>query len=261
MADPPTDAVTDAATDPHPRWTAVVTGASRGLGLAVTTELVRRGWHVIVDGRDAAALHRAVSSLPEAGVTAVPGDVCDPLHRERLRRAAATAGGLRLVVNNASILGPSPQPGLADYPVDQLRMVFEVNVVAPLALLQRLLPLLDPGGARVVNVSSDAGIEAYAGWGGYGSSKAALDHLSAVLAVEHPQLRIYALDPGDMNTRMHQDAFPGQDISDLPSPQSVVPAFMVLVDADLPSGRYRAGDLAAHRQQRAHTGQVTEVLA
>jgi NAD(P)-dependent dehydrogenase (short-subunit alcohol dehydrogenase family) len=222
---------------------AIVTGASRGLGLALTTALAQRGWRVVADGRNAAALQRAVGHL--ASVTAVPGDVSDAAHRDRLRAAAAQAGGVDLLVNNASLLGPSPQPPLADYPLDVFRRVYEVNVLAPLALVQCVLPLLTGRGGVVVNVSSDAGGEAYAGWGGYGSSKAALDQISAVLAVEHPDQRIYAFDPGDMNTQMHQEAFPGEDISDRPSPDSVVPALLRLVDTRLPSGRYRAAQLLA----------------
>lgn len=238
---------------------AVVTGASRGLGLALTTELVRRGWHVIADARDAARLADAVNALPvqalpapnaakavaaAEAVTAVPGDVADAAHRRDLADAVACAGRLDLLVNNASVLGPSPQPRLADYPIDVLEHVYAVNTIAPLALLQLLLEPLTQWGGGVVNVSSDAAVEAYQGWGGYGSAKAALDHLSAVLAVEHPGLRVYAVDPGDMATNLQQQAFPDEDISDRASPDSVVPALMRLVEGDLPSGRYRAADLA-----------------
>ncbi len=229
-----------------------MTGASRGLGLALTTELVRRGWHVIVDARDAARLDDAVKGLPvpsaATAVTAVPGDVADAAHRRDLADAVARAGRLDLLVNNASVLGPSPQPRLADYPIDVLEHVYAVNTIAPLALLQLLLEPLSQWGGGVVNVSSDAAVEAYQGWGGYGSTKAALDHLSAVLAVEHPGLRVYAVDPGDMATNLQQQAFPDEDISDRASPDSVVPALMRLVEGDLPSGRYRAADLAAHDQ-------------
>jgi NAD(P)-dependent dehydrogenase (short-subunit alcohol dehydrogenase family) len=220
---------------------ALVTGASRGLGLALTVALAADGWQVIVDARDPAALQRAVHDLP--GVTALPGDVTDPGHRQRLGGAARDLGGLDLLVNNASLLGPSPQPVLAGYPLDMLRRVYEVDVLAPLALVQEVLPLLVAKPGRVVNITSDAAVEAYQGWGGYGSAKAALDQLTAVLAVEHPGLHVYGLDPGDMNTRMHQEAFPGEDISDRPSPQSVLPALFRLVAGDLPSGRYRAATL------------------
>ncbi|MDQ1660463.1 MAG: hypothetical protein QOJ68_443 [Blastococcus sp.] len=221
--------------------TALVTGASRGLGRALATALNARGWRLIVDGRDPTRLATAVAALPDpALVTALPGDVADPGHRAAL--AAAVGPRLDLLVNNASDLGPSPLPRLAQLDPGDLARVLAVNTVAPLALFQALLPALAPG-AAVVQISSDAAVEAYEGWGGYGASKAALDHLSAVLAVEHPTLRIYAVDPGDMRTDMHQAAFPGQDISDRPTPESVVPGLLALLDADLPSGRYRAADL------------------
>jgi NAD(P)-dependent dehydrogenase (short-subunit alcohol dehydrogenase family) len=229
----------------EPRRVALVTGASRGLGRALAAELVRRGWHVVVDARDAARLASAVDEFqaPNA-VTAVAGDVSDPAHRRELADAVDKAGGLDLLVNNASVLGPSPQPRLADYPVDVLEQVYAVNTIAPVALLQLVLPQLEERDGRIVDVSSDAAVEAYGGWGGYGSAKAALDQLTAVLAVEHPTLRIYALDPGDMATDLQQQAFPGEDVSDRAAPESVVPAVMKLIDGDLPSGRYRAADLA-----------------
>jgi NAD(P)-dependent dehydrogenase (short-subunit alcohol dehydrogenase family) len=221
--------------------TALVTGASRGLGRALATALNARGWRLVVDGRDPTRLAATVAALPDpALVTALPGDVADPGHRAAL--AAAVGPRLDLLVNNASDLGPSPLPRLAQLDPGDLARVLAVNTVAPLALFQALLPALAPG-AAVVQISSDAAVEAYEGWGGYGASKAALDHLSAVLAVEHPTLRIYAVDPGDMRTDMHQAAFPGQDISDRPAPESVVPGLLALLDADLPSGRYRAADL------------------
>lgn len=224
---------------------ALVTGASRGLGRALTAALTERGWRVVADARDAARLHEAVAALPvPSAVTAVPGDVADPDHRRRLANAVAHAGGLDLLVSNASVLGPSPQPRLADYPLDVLRRVYEVNTVAPLALVQVLLGALQRRGGRIVHVSSDAAVEAYAGWGGYGSSKAALDQVTAVLAAEHPELRVYAFDPGDMATDLQQQAFPGTDVSDRAAPETVVPALLRLVDDDLPSGRYRAADLA-----------------
>jgi NAD(P)-dependent dehydrogenase (short-subunit alcohol dehydrogenase family) len=219
---------------------ALVTGASRGLGLALTTALVERGWHVVVDARDADRLASAVAGMP---VTAVPGDVADPEHRRRLAGAVAGAGGLDLLVNNASVLGPSPQPCLADYPLAELERVYAVNTVAPLALIQALLPQVRERTGRIVNISSDAAVQAYEGWGGYGSSKAALDQLTAVLAVEHPGLRVYSVDPGDMATDLQRQASPGQDLGGLPSPESVVPALLRLVEGDLPSGRYVAGEL------------------
>jgi NAD(P)-dependent dehydrogenase (short-subunit alcohol dehydrogenase family) len=225
---------------------ALITGGSRGLGRAVTAELVRRGWQVIIDGRDVAVLRSAVTEMPiPDAVTAIPGDVADPDHRARLADAVAAAGGLDLAVNNASILGPSPQPQLDEYPLAVLEAVYAVNTFAPVALLQLLLPHLLRRQGRVINVSSDAAVEAYEGWGGYGSSKAALDHLTATFAAEQPRLRVYAFDPGDMRTEMQQQAFPGEDISDRATPESVVPAVMRLVEGDLASGRYRVGELAA----------------
>jgi NAD(P)-dependent dehydrogenase (short-subunit alcohol dehydrogenase family) len=216
----------------------IVTGASRGLGRALTRALVGRGWRVVVDARDEEALRRAWGYPPHDVVIA--GDVADPAHRQALLEAAGDS--IDLVVNNASALGPSPLPPLAEIPLDELRRVYEINVVAPLALVQLALPRLAPG-ARILNVTSDAAVEAYEGWGGYGSSKAALEQLSAVLAVEHPELRVYAVDPGDMRTQMHQDAFPGEDISDRPPPEESVPGLLALIEGDLPSGRYRAQEL------------------
>jgi NAD(P)-dependent dehydrogenase (short-subunit alcohol dehydrogenase family) len=226
-----------------PSPVALVTGASRGLGLALTASLVARGWHVVVDARDGERLAQAVHGLP--GVTAVPGDVVDDAHRLVLAQAIADLGGLDLLVSNASVLGPSPLPGLAAHPLPDLLEVFEVNALAPIALFQLVLPSLRARSGRVVHVSSDAAVEPYAGWGGYGAAKAALDHATAVLAVEHPELRLYAFDPGDMDTELHQLAEPGVDLRDLPKPAHVVPALLRLVDGDLPSGRYAVGQLAA----------------
>ncbi len=225
---------------------AVVTGGSRGLGRAFTISLARRGWHVVIDAREPVQLTQTVAEIgiPHA-VTAIPGDVSDPHHRVQLAGMANAVGGVDLLVNNASVLGLSPQPGLADYPLNVLEHVYAVNTLAPLALIQLLLPQLVRRGGRVVNVSSDAAVQPYPGWGGYGSTKAALEQLTAVLAVEHPQLRIYAFDPGDMATDLHQQAFPHENISDRPSPDSVVPALLALAEADLPSGRYRTADLMA----------------
>lgn len=235
------------SSDPSlPSPVAVVTGASRGLGLALTRGLVAAGWHVVVDGRDADALHRALDDL-RPSVTIVPGDVTDAAHRAELAALASTAtgGGIGLVVNNAGGLGPSPLPALADVDLDDLTALFRSNVVAALGVVQAVLPRL-AAGAAIVNVTSDAAIEAYPGWGPYGMTKAALDHLGAVLAVERPDLRVLTVDPGDMRTRMHQDAFPGEDISDRPTPESSVPGILALIDSDVPSGRYRArADAAA----------------
>jgi NAD(P)-dependent dehydrogenase (short-subunit alcohol dehydrogenase family) len=222
---------------------ALITGASLGLGRAVTTELVRRGWSVVVDGRRANLLDDLVAVLPAGGVTALSGDVADPEHRAALVAAVQRHGRLDLLVNNASRLGPSPQPKLRNYPLDQLADVFETDVLSPIALIQQLHQWLVASGGTVLNITSDAAVEAYEGWGGYGSAKAALDQASAVLAVEEPDLRVYAFDPGDMRTEMHQRAFPGEDISDRPDPESVVPALLALVENRPASGRYRASDL------------------
>ena len=228
---------------------AIVTGASRGLGQALATGLAEAGWSLVIDGRDPAALRAAADQIgahagPGTRVVAVPGDITDPDHRHALTAAAFELGGLDLVVNNAGTLGASPLPSLADYPLGDLRVAFEVNVVAPLGLIQDALPLLlDADHPRVLNVTSDAAVEPYEGWGGYGSGKAALEHLGAVLAVEFPALTVWSVDPGDLRTAMHQAAFPGEDISDRPEPATVVPAFLELVAGDRPSGRYRAAEL------------------
>jgi NAD(P)-dependent dehydrogenase (short-subunit alcohol dehydrogenase family) len=225
----------------------LITGASKGFGRAVTRELAAEGWDLVVDARHAAELALAFTSAPDAfpTVTTIAGDVTDPLHRQALA-AAVGDRPLDLLVNNASQLGPSPQPALAAYDVDTLRRVYETNLIAPLALTQVLLPALERADrATIVNVTSDASVEAYAGWGGYGSSKAALDHLSAVLAEEHRGLRVYAFDPGDMRTDMHQAAFPGEDISDRPEPETVAPALLRLLEQRPASGRVRASELLA----------------
>ncbi len=225
--------------------TALITGASRGLGLALARELAARNWTLIIDGRGSAALEAARSELAaRTRVVAMAGDVTDPVHREALAQAATERGGLDLLVNNASILGPSPQPELLDYPLDVLERVYRTNVVAPLALLQALRPALKPG-ARIINVTSDAAVEAYPGWGGYGSSKAALEQLSAILAAENQQWRLYWVDPGDMRTQMHQEAFPGEDISDRPLPEASIPGFIELIEGNLPGGRYTARALTS----------------
>jgi NAD(P)-dependent dehydrogenase (short-subunit alcohol dehydrogenase family) len=219
---------------------AIVTGASRGLGLALVRSLADRGWRLVVDARDGAALDAAVGALD--AVLPIAGDVVDPAHRRALVDAAGDR--IDLLVNNASLLGPSPQPALAQYPLEVLARVYEVNVLAPLALVQLAVPRLVPGGA-IVSVTSDAAVEAYEGWGGYGSSKAALEQLTAVLAAEHPNLRVYSVDPGDMRTQMQQEAFPGEDISDRPPPEESVPGLLALIEGSLPSGRYSARELVA----------------
>jgi NAD(P)-dependent dehydrogenase (short-subunit alcohol dehydrogenase family) len=216
----------------------IVTGGSRGLGLALVEALAERGWRLAVDARGGGALERAVSGLD--GVVAIAGDVADAEHRRALVQAAGDP--IDLLVNNAGVLGPSPQPRLGAYPLGELSRVYEVNVLAPLALVQEALPRLSPG-AVVLDVTSDAAVEPYEGWGGYGSSKAALEQLTAILAAEEPQLRVYAVDPGDMRTQTYQDAFPGEDISHLPLPEASVPGLLRLIEGTLPSGRYRARDL------------------
>ena len=224
--------------------TALITGASRGLGRALAADLAAAGWRLVLDARGAADLDRAAAALagPSAGVVAVPGDVTDPAHRAEL--SAAVGDRLDLLVHNASSLGTTPLPPLADYDPAALRAVLETNVVAPLALTQLLLPALRAARGRVLAVSSDAAVAAYPGWGGYGASKAALDRLAAVLDAEEPLLRVYAVDPGDMRTAMHAAAFPGEDISDRPEPETVLPALRRLIQEDLPPGRWTASELA-----------------
>ncbi len=219
--------------------TALITGGGRGLGLALARSLLSSGWRVVVDARRTAHL---ATALP--GAVVVPGDVTEPAHRDALAAAVGGLGRLDLLVNNASDLGPSPLPRLADTPLAAARRVYETNVLAPLALTQALLPLLRDSHGTVLNISSDAAVEAYEGWGTYGSSKAALDQLTAVLAAEEPGLAASAVDPGDMRTEMHQAAFPGEDISDRPAPEAVVPALLQLIATRPPSGRVRAADLA-----------------
>jgi NAD(P)-dependent dehydrogenase (short-subunit alcohol dehydrogenase family) len=220
---------------------ALITGASRGLGLALAQELAERGHGLVIDARGAQALEEARSALARhTAVTAIAGDVADPDHRLELVAAATRMGDLRLLVNNASVLGPSPQPELGDYPLEVLDAVYRINVLAPLGLIQLALPTLRQHAGTVLNITSDAAVEDYAGWGGYGSSKAALEQLSKVLAAEQPDVRVYWADPGDMRTRMHQEAFPGEDISDRPEPATSVPGLLRLIERDLPSGRYQA---------------------
>jgi NAD(P)-dependent dehydrogenase (short-subunit alcohol dehydrogenase family) len=220
----------------------IVTGASRGLGLATAQALADRGWNLIIDARNPDDLLAAKASTGHRAI-AIPGDISDADHRRSLINAANEAGGLDLVINNASFLGPSPQPNLDSYPLEILRQVYEVNIIAPLALIQNALPLLRHRHGIVVNVSSDAAVEPYPGWGGYGSSKAALDQMTYILAAEEPNLAVYRFDPGDMNTRMHQEAFPGEDISDRPPPENSVPPLLALIEGRPPSGSYRATDL------------------
>ncbi len=226
------------------RPVAIVTGASRGFGKAVTAALLDRGWTVVADARRAIDLKVTAAELDSDRLIALPGDVTDARHRGALVAAANDAGPLRLLVNNASRLGPSPQPALTDYPLAELRTVYETNLFAPLALIQAALPALTGNAGMIVNLTSDAAVEPYPGWGGYGSSKAALDQLSAILAAETSAVAVYALDPGDMRTEMHQAAFPGEDISDRAEPKSVAPSLLRLLDTRPAAGRYRAADLA-----------------
>jgi NAD(P)-dependent dehydrogenase (short-subunit alcohol dehydrogenase family) len=223
--------------------TALITGASRGLGLALSRGLAARGWNLILTARDPDRLRLARDELAQiTHVAALPGDVVDPAHREALAVLARGHAGLDAIVNNAGILGPSPQPTLLEYPLEMLVEVFLTNVLAPLAVIQELRGELKPG-ARIINVTSDAAVNAYPGWGGYGASKAALEQLSAVLAAENRDLRVYSVDPGDMRTEMHQAAYPGEDINDRPLPEEKVPGFVAILEGDLPSGRYVATDV------------------
>ena len=229
--------------------TALITGASRGLGLALARALAGRGWNLIIDARDAERLRAVRHELAQVThVAAVAGDVTDPAHRRALAVLARGHAGLDAVINNAGALGPSPLPPLLDYPLDALLEVYIANALAPLGVIQAVWPELKPG-ARVINVTSDAAVTAYPGWGGYGSSKAALEQLSAVLAAEsaetRPDVRVYWVDPGDMRTDMQQEASLGQDISDRPLPEERVPGFVVLLEGDLTSGRYEAATLGA----------------
>jgi NAD(P)-dependent dehydrogenase (short-subunit alcohol dehydrogenase family) len=213
------------------------------LGLALARQLAQNGWGLIIDARGKKALDQVHAELsPLTKVIAIPGDVTAESHRKKLLKAAQELGGLDVLVNNASLLGPSPQPALLDYPLDVLEQVYRANVFAPLAIIQTLRSTLKPD-ACLINVTSDAGVEAYGGWGGYGSSKAALEHLSHILAEENPGLRVYWVDPGDMRTQMQQDAFPDEDISDRPLPEESVPGLLALIEGQLPSGRYRAHEL------------------
>ena len=224
---------------------ALITGASRGLGLALARALASRRWSLLLDARGAAALESARAELAvKTKVIAIPGDINDPSHREALAEGARSLGGLDVVINNAGILGPSPQPALLDYPLSVLEDVYRINVIAQLAVLQVMKESLKPG-ARLIQITSDAAVEPYEGWGGYGSSKAALEQLSAVLAAENPQFRVYWVDPGDMCTQMHQEAYPDEDISDRLPPEDSVPGLLILLEEDLPSGRYQARRLVA----------------
>jgi NAD(P)-dependent dehydrogenase (short-subunit alcohol dehydrogenase family) len=230
---------------PTTRPVAVVTGASQGLGLALADALADAGYALVIDARRADRLDAAVGALSgRTRVVGIAGDVTDPEHRAALAHAAGQLGEVALLVNNASTLGASPLPPLSTVDTDVLRAVFEVNVIAPLALVQELDAQL-VAGATIVNITSDAAVEPYEGWGAYGASKAALEHASRVLAAERPDLRVLIVDPGDMRTEMHQDAFPGEDISDRPEPSASVPGLMALITGEQPSGRYEARELVS----------------
>jgi len=223
--------------------TALITGASRGLGLALARGLASRGWNLVLTARDAERLRGVRDELAaRTHVAALAGDVIDPRHRQALAVLARGNAGLDAIINNAGLLGPSPQPALLTYPLEALVEVFLANVLAPLAVIQELRDELKPG-ARIVNVTSDAAVTAYPTWGGYGASKAALEQLSAVLAAENPDVRVYWVDPGDMRTDMQQAAYPGEDLSDRPLPETKVPAFVAVLEGDLPSGRYIASEI------------------
>jgi NAD(P)-dependent dehydrogenase (short-subunit alcohol dehydrogenase family) len=224
---------------------AVITGASRGLGRALAIELAQRGWALVLDARGAEDLAAVQGQLAGGPHHALAGNVTDPMHRANLAAAASSLGGASLLVHNASTLGSSPLPAFAELDAVTYVQILRVNLVAPMSLTAALLPQLRRGQGRVLNITSDASVEPYESWGGYGSSKAALDHASRILAAEEPGLRVYSLDPGDMRTRMHQEAFPGEDISDRPAPESVVPGILALLDGDLPSGRYAASALVS----------------
>jgi NAD(P)-dependent dehydrogenase (short-subunit alcohol dehydrogenase family) len=226
---------------------ALITGGSRGLGLALARQLAQKEWGLIIDAREPKVFEQVRSELAgRTNVIAIPGSVTDEMHRKALAQAASQLSGLDVLVNNASFLGPSPQPTLLDYPLEVLEQVYRTNVIAPLALIQSLYSFLKPN-ACIINVTSDAGVEAYGGWGGYGSSKAALEHLSHILAEENPSLRVYWVDPGDMRTQMQQEAFPDEDISDRPLPEESVPGLVALIEGNLPSGRYKARELVASK--------------
>ncbi|CAN5850772.1 SDR family oxidoreductase [soil metagenome] len=230
--------------------TAIVTGASQGFGYELATALARQGWNLVVDARSGTDLATAAAAIDAFGpgrVVFVVGDVSDRLHASHLVDAAADLGDFKLLVNNASMLGPSPQPALGDYPIDILEEVFRVNVLAPISIIQLALPHLRANSGTVVNITSDAAVEPYEGWGGYGASKAALEQASDVLAAEEPDVMVYWFDPGDMRTRMHQKAFPGEDISDRPLPETRVPALIELLERRPPAGRYTAGSLLTEK--------------
>lgn len=219
---------------------ALITGGSAGLGRAFAQALADTGWRVVVDGRDA---DRLAAASTQPGIVAVPGDVTNEWHRGALLAAVEREGRLDLLVHNASTLGVTPLPPLATTTAADLEEVWRTNVAAPLALTADLLPMLSAAGGMLLAISSDAAVEHYPGWGLYGATKAALDHVALTFAVENPAIAAYAVDPGDMRTTMHQAAYPGEDISDRPLPETVVPHLLALLASRPPSGRYRAADV------------------
>jgi NAD(P)-dependent dehydrogenase (short-subunit alcohol dehydrogenase family) len=229
---------------PHPS-TALITGATRGLGRALARSLAADGWTLVIDGRDEHALAEAAVSLDGAPtILPLAGDIGDATHRQALAGAARSVGGLDVVILNAGTLGPSPLPSLTDLLLDDLRATLEVNLVAQLGVIQAVLPHLRER-ATIVAITSDAAVEPYDGWGAYGAAKAGFEQLAAVLGTERPDLRVLRIDPGDMRTRMHQDAFPGEDISDRPPPEASVPGLRALIERPFPSGRYQVADVPA----------------
>ncbi|MGB3187215.1 MAG: SDR family oxidoreductase [Ornithinimicrobium sp.] len=244
------------------RPTALITGGSAGLGYALATALAKRGWHLILDARGAERLSDAAQSLGRhTTVEARVGSVADAAHRSELVDAAYRAGRLDLLVNNASELGASPQPVIADLTEAMFSAVIATNATAPLQLMRNLGDVLSTTEGAVINLSSDAAVEHYPGWGAYGASKAALDHLTGTLSAEHPDIDCYAFDPGDMRTALHQAAFPDEDISDRPAPEAVIPALLSLLDTRPPSGRYRAEDLGPHSGESTAAQEHVEVVS
>jgi NAD(P)-dependent dehydrogenase (short-subunit alcohol dehydrogenase family) len=227
---------------------ALITGASRGLGLEIARAYARRGLHLVLTARGAAELNTIAAELAcTTGVVALPGDVADPTHLERLfTTAIETFGRVDVLINNASELGPSPLVPLEELRAEQFEQILRVNVTAPLRLMQLVLPAMrERHNGLIVNVTSDAAVNAYPTWGGYGSSKAALEHLSRIVAaeLEGTGVRVYVVDPGDMNTEMHQAAEPGVDLAHLPGPEQIAPAFVRLLDEPAAAGRFEAANL------------------
>jgi NAD(P)-dependent dehydrogenase (short-subunit alcohol dehydrogenase family) len=246
------------------RPTAIITGGSRGLGRALAHQLAEAGWNLVIDARSADQLTGAAVTLDGLGpgtVVAIRGDITDPSHVDELVRAATALGRFSLLVNNAGTLGPAPLPPVADLRPTDLEQTLQVNVVAPLRVIQASLPHLRANDGTIVNVTSDAAVEDYEGWGAYGASKAAFEQLSHILAAEEPVVRVYWVDPGDMRTAMHQAAFPGEDISDRPTPESRVPGIARLIDERPPSGRYRVDDLLPASAAQESTGSVRDDAA